>query len=73
MRKLILTAMLALPFTAQAQTIPAELKQEVACTVQTVREAVRGDFSNWVLPDFIPGKHLRAGQWAPCMPPLPAR
>lgn len=34
------------------------------CTGSTIRQAVvNGDFSKWVLPGFIPGKHLRAGQW----------
>ena len=46
----------------------APLKQEVTCTRATIGEAVMGDFSRWVLPDFVPGHHLRAEQFADCMP-----
>ena len=65
MRYLTLAALLAL--TACGAAV-APLKQEVACTTATVREAARGDFSRWVLPAWVPGRHLRAGERVDCMP-----
>lgn len=35
----------------------------MGCTGAGIAQAVNGDFSAWVLPDFIGGKHLRAGQY----------
>ncbi|NBW77367.1 MAG: hypothetical protein EBR34_16480 [Sphingomonadaceae bacterium] len=43
-------------------------KQELACTGATIQTAAHGDFSQWVLPAFVPGKHLAAGDYAACMP-----
>ena len=41
----------------------AEQHAANACFVETVKEAGSGNFSRWVLPDFIGGTHLRAGQY----------
>ena len=41
---------------------------ELACTLQTLDMARKGDWSQWVLPDFVPGPHKHAGEWADCMP-----
>ena len=52
-------------------TLAADLsvtKAELACTWQTIDMARKGDWSQWVLPDFVPGPHKRAGEWADCMP-----
>lgn len=43
-------------------------KQELACTGETIKMAFNGDFSQWALPDFIPGNHLKGGEYAACMP-----
>jgi len=64
MRIIALAAILA------AGSVPAHAaygidaqKAALACTGTTISEAFRGDFSHWVLPSFIPGNHLKAGQW----------
>lgn len=63
MKSLILAATLfAAPAAHAAYGVDAT-KAALACTGQTIGEAVKGDFSHWVLPAFIPGNHLRAGQW----------
>lgn len=67
MRKLIIAAPLFFAACSNIPGYPAAQAQNDQCFIQTVKEAVRGDFSNWVLPDFVPGKHLSAGQKAPCM------
>ncbi len=38
-------------------------KAALACTGQTFKEAAAGDFSHWVLPQWLGVKSLRAGQW----------
>ena len=61
-------AIIALLALSACSYVPAVTKQQVACTGATVREAARGDFSRWVLPDWVPGRHLRAGERVDCMP-----
>ena len=36
------------------------------CVGADLGAAFRGDFSNWVLPDWIGGKHLRPGEISAC-------
>lgn len=36
------------------------------CVGSDIGAAFSGDFSNWVLPDFIGGRHLRAGDVSAC-------
>jgi hypothetical protein len=38
-------------------------KAAVSCTGTTISEAFRGNVSRIVLPAWVPGTHLRAGQW----------
>ena len=38
-------------------------KAAVSCTGTTISEAFRGNVSRIVLPQWVPGNHLRAGQW----------
>lgn len=38
-------------------------KRMIVCTGATIKEAANLDFSRWVLPAWMPGKHLRAGQY----------
>jgi len=35
----------------------------ISCTAGDIGDAAQGDFKDWVLPGFVPGKHLAAGQW----------
>jgi hypothetical protein len=67
MRTLIVASLLGLAACANIPGYPPAQAQNDKCFYQTVKEAFNGDFSNWVLPDFIGGKHLKAGQVAPCM------
>lgn len=60
---LLLVALLALPSAAQAGYGMDAQKRALSCTGDTLRQAFGGNFSGWVLPDFVPGKHLRAGQF----------
>lgn len=64
MKTIILAAaILALPFTAQAGYGIDAQRRALECTGKTISQASRGNFSNWVLPEFIGGTHLRAGQY----------
>ncbi len=60
---LLAVALLALPVAAQAGYGIDAQKRALGCTGDTLRQAYSGSFRNWVLPDFIPGQHLRVGQW----------
>ena len=65
MKAIILAAGLALaasPASAAEYGTKATL-DAMGCTGAGIGAAFSGDFSAWVLPDFIPGKHLRAGQY----------
>lgn len=65
MKALILTAALAvaaIPAHAAEYGTKATL-DAMGCTGAGIAQAAHGDFSAWVLPDFIGGKHLRAGQY----------
>lgn len=61
-------AIIALLALGACSALPAATRTQLACTGSTITEASRGDFSRWVLPDFVPGRHLRAGQRVDCMP-----
>ncbi len=64
MKALILAAaLLALPVAAHAGYGLEAQKRALSCTGDTIRQAYGLDFRNWVLPDFVPGNHLRAGQY----------
>lgn len=72
MKTLILAAAIlaAIPMAKETIITPAHAaygvdaqKAALACTGRTITEAFNGDFSGWVLPSWVPGKHLRAGQW----------
>jgi len=63
MKALILAAALLAPGLAHAGYGIDAQKRALDCTGDTIRQASGGSFRNWVLPDFIPGKHLRAGQY----------
>jgi len=70
MKHVILAIMLMAPVAANASggpDIPSVVAQ-LRCTWLTLQQAVRGDFSQWVLPDFVPGPHLRAGEYPDCLP-----
>lgn len=66
MKSLILTAAalvaLSAPASAREFGVKAQL-DAMGCTGAGIAQAVNGDFSAWVLPGFIPGNHLRAGQY----------
>ena len=69
MKHVILAIMLMAPVTANASAgpdIPSVVAQ-LRCTWLTLQQAARGDFSQWVLPDFVPGPHLRAGEYPECL------
>ena len=64
--KLILTAaaLAALSIPAHARDFGKNAQLDaMGCTGSAIAQAVRGDFSAWVLPDVVPGNHLRAGQY----------
>jgi len=70
MKSLLVVAMLMAPIAANASTgpdVPAVVAQ-LRCTWFTLQQAAQGDFSQWVLPDFVPGRHLRAGDYPDCPP-----
>jgi len=70
MKHIILAAMLVAPVAANASTGPEipSLATQLRCTWLTLQQAARGDFSQWVLPDFVPGSHLRTGELPTCLP-----
>jgi len=60
--------LLATPALAQDTYAPMpygfpKALESMGCTGSAIAHAFRGDFSAWVLPNFIPGNHLRAGQY----------
>ncbi len=59
---LILAALAIAPQAHAAYGVDAT-KAALACTGRTIQEASHGDFSGWVLPQWVPGTHLKAGQW----------
>lgn len=61
MRMLLAVSVLLAPISAHATL--AEQAAANRCFVQDVRQAFSGDFSNWVLPAFVPGTHRQAGQY----------
>ena len=63
MKMIVLTAAILAPGIAHAGYGIEAQKRALSCAGSTIRQATQGDFSKWVLPDFIPGNHLRAGQW----------
>jgi len=64
MRIILAASIIAIaPLSAHAAYGLDAQKAALVCTGQTISEATKGDFSHWVLPGFIPGNHLRAGQW----------
>ena len=70
MKHVILAAFLLAPVTANASAGPEipSVAVQLRCTWLTLQQAARGDFSQWVLPDFVPGPHLRAGEFSDCLP-----
>jgi len=69
MKHVILAIMLMAPVTANASTgpdIPSAVAQ-LRCTWLTLQQAARGDFSQWVLPDLVPSRHLQAGELPDCL------
>lgn len=55
---------LLLPLFALVALAGCETQHKMnACFGATVQQAFAGDFSGWVLPEFIPGRHMRAGQY----------
>lgn len=65
MKALLIAATLAAlsaPASAREYGVKAQL-DAMGCTGAGIAQAVHGDFSHWVLPNFIPGNHLRAGQY----------
>jgi hypothetical protein len=63
MKSLFLAAaILAAPSAHAAYGVDAT-KSALSCTGRTMSEAFNGDFSGWVLPSWVPGTHLKAGQW----------
>ena len=57
-----LLACAAIPTSAAEYGVKPQL-DAMGCTGSGIAQAFRGDFSRWVLPDFIGGNHLRAGQY----------
>lgn len=43
------------------------VQKDLTCLKQTTTQALHGDFSDIVLPQFVPGTHLQAGQISSCM------
>ena len=71
MRKILFATTLVLlsaPALAQDTYAPMpygfdKALNSMGCAGAGIGAAFRGDFSQWVLPSFIPGNHLRAGQY----------
>lgn len=63
MRNTIFALALLAPGAASAEYGIEAQKRALECTGRTFVEAASGDFSRWVLPDFIRVRHLRAGQF----------
>ena len=69
MKNLILAAVAALSLTACANIpgYPAKQAQDDACFLATTKAAFAGDFHDIVLPAWVPGVHLKAGDVSSCM------
>ena len=66
MKTIILTAALMGYAIAPASATDYGWKAQLdamGCTGAGIGQAFRGDFSQWVLPSFIGGTHMKAGQW----------
>ena len=63
MKYTIIALALLAPGAASADYGLDAQKRALECTGRTFMEAASGDFSRWVLPDFIRVRHLRAGQY----------
>ena len=63
MKTIIFAAALLAAGAAHAEYGIEAQKAALRCTGATISEAASGDFSRWVLPSWVPGKHLRAGQY----------
>lgn len=57
---------IAAPANAQPKYGIDAQRAAIECTGRDIGAAFRGDFSNWVLPDWISAPHLRAGQISKC-------
>lgn len=57
---------IATPANAQPKYGLDAQRAVIECTGRDISAAFRGDWSNWVLPDWIGGNHLRAGQISKC-------
>lgn len=76
MRYAILAACLALGAcsgpTMTANGAPGKLgdwRIDGSCFLQTSGQAFGGNFADIVLPTWVPGTHLKAGQVSSCMAP----
>ena len=69
MRFIPLAALVLLAGCGNIPGYPAKQAQDDACFLQTTKAAFMGDFHDIVLPAFVPGKHLTAGQVSSCMAP----
>jgi hypothetical protein len=58
----LVASILAAPSAQAAYGVDAT-KAALACTGRTISEAFGGDFSGWVLPQWVPGNHLKSGQY----------
>ena len=72
MRKLILvvTVLAAPAVAAPPPGTPYGKEPTIAglkCVGADIGDAFRGDFRNWVLPDWVPGTHKRAGEISTCI------
>lgn len=64
-----LTIIAALAIAAPAHAAEYGIKPQraaIECAGRDIGAAFRGDVSNWVLPDWVPGNHLRTGQISKC-------
>jgi hypothetical protein len=67
MRILPIAVALLLGACSNIPGYPAKQAQDDACFLQTSKAAFSGDFHDIVLPAFVPGTHLYAGQISSCM------
>ena len=72
MNKILLAvAVLSLGACANIPGYPPAQAQDDACFLATSKQALAGDFHDIVLPSWVPGVHLAAGQVSSCMAPRP--
>ena len=67
MRYLILAMPLLFAACANIPGYPPAQAQDDACFLATSKQALSGDFHDIVLPSWVPGVHLAAGQVSSCM------